>query len=369
MLIGKNKKISMTEGEFGIKLPITINGGEIASDETIKFYIINLDGMAVLIKKFTGIQNNTFDLSFTKEESKKLKAGCYSYKIDWYKENIFNGTIIENAIFKVKENCCKGILEEDEEEIVLNLQIKSAIPSKEEQSITYDEEFDALGEVIVKPIPEEYIKPEGTLEITTNGNYDVSKEAEVDVNVEMPTISDASYLFYQNARMDMVNEILKYCKPTQASYMFGNTPSNVEDIDLRALDVSELNSTERMFNGCKFSSVNMEGWNTNNILSTYSMYSNSKSLIKIDLSCFNGTKINNTGSMFSSCSALKTIIINNPNIFPMTSTNMLTNTPIANGTGYVYVPDDLVETYRQTTNWSQYANQIKGMSELPTEEV
>ena len=36
--------------------------------------------------------------------------------------------------------------------------------------------------------------------------------------------------------------------------------------------------------------------------------------------------------------------------------------------GYIYVPDNLVSSYKSATNWSTYASQIKGISELPTEE-
>lgn len=38
--------------------------------------------------------------------------------------------------------------------------------------------------------------------------------------------------------------------------------------------------------------------------------------------------------------------------------------PIANGTGYVYVPDDLVATYKAAANWVNVADQIKPLSEL-----
>lgn len=39
------------------------------------------------------------------------------------------------------------------------------------------------------------------------------------------------------------------------------------------------------------------------------------------------------------------------------------NTPIASGTGHIYVPDTLVEDYKAATNWSTYADQIKPLSE------
>ena len=35
--------------------------------------------------------------------------------------------------------------------------------------------------------------------------------------------------------------------------------------------------------------------------------------------------------------------------------------------GYIYVPDALVDSYKKATNWVTYADQIKPLSELPTE--
>ena len=46
------------------------------------------------------------------------------------------------------------------------------------------------------------------------------------------------------------------------------------------------------------------------------------------------------------------------------NTNAFSGTPIGNGTGYIYVPDALVDTYKTATNWSTYAAQIKPISEL-----
>lgn len=42
----------------------------------------------------------------------------------------------------------------------------------------------------------------------------------------------------------------------------------------------------------------------------------------------------------------------------------LQGTPIEKGTGYVYVPDDMVDNYKVAANWSNIANQIKPISEL-----
>ena len=69
-------------------------------------------------------------------------------------------------------------------------------------------------------------------------------------------------------------------------------------------------------------------------------------------------------NMFQYCTNLKTLIINNPNLFKITNVNAFSNSLIASGTGYVYVPDNMVETYKTATNWSYYSSQIKPLSEL-----
>lgn len=67
----------------------------------------------------------------------------------------------------------------------------------------------------------------------------------------------------------------------------------------------------------------------------------------------------------SNCNVLKTVVIRKTDaIATMVVTNAFSNTPIASGTGYVYVPDSLVNSYKTATNWSTYANQIKPLSEL-----
>lgn len=68
---------------------------------------------------------------------------------------------------------------------------------------------------------------------------------------------------------------------------------------------------------------------------------------------------------FNSCSNLKKFVLSNvtnvPNLYNKAAFN---STPIASGTGYIYVPDALVDSFKSATNWSTYADQIKGISEL-----
>lgn len=67
------------------------------------------------------------------------------------------------------------------------------------------------------------------------------------------------------------------------------------------------------------------------------------------------------------CTSLEAVILRAPSVVELTGSNVFRTTPIESGTGYIYVPDDLVDSYKAMTNWSTYANQIKGLSELPTE--
>ena len=72
-------------------------------------------------------------------------------------------------------------------------------------------------------------------------------------------------------------------------------------------------------------------------------------------------------SAFINCSNLISLIISNDNgeVATLKTTNAFNNTPIVNGAGYIYVPDDLVDDYKSATNWSTYKDQIKCLSELP----
>jgi hypothetical protein len=81
----------------------------------------------------------------------------------------------------------------------------------------------------------------------------------------------------------------------------------------------------------------------------------------VSIDCF----LTTIGSgVFGSCSKLAKLILRSNTLCALSSAGAFTSTPIAKGTGFIYVPDDLVDTYKGATNWSTYANQIKGISEL-----
>lgn len=70
-------------------------------------------------------------------------------------------------------------------------------------------------------------------------------------------------------------------------------------------------------------------------------------------------------TVFRGCTKLDTVIIRREaGACTLAATNSFTDTPIASGTGFIYVPDNLVEQYKSATNWAAYADQIKPLSEF-----
>lgn len=85
-----------------------------------------------------------------------------------------------------------------------------------------------------------------------------------------------------------------------------------------------------------------------------------KSLTTVDLGACKSLAV----TAFEGDTLLTTVIIRTPSVCTMANVNVFQNTPIANGTGYIYVNDTLVDSYKSASNWSTYASQIKGLSEL-----
>ena len=88
---------------------------------------------------------------------------------------------------------------------------------------------------------------------------------------------------------------------------------------------------------------------------------NTKTVTKLDFS-----KLSRIGQYaFKGATQLDTLILRNSTICALANTtDTFTGTKIAAGTGYIYVPDNLVDSYKTATNWVTFANQIKPISEL-----
>lgn len=72
-----------------------------------------------------------------------------------------------------------------------------------------------------------------------------------------------------------------------------------------------------------------------------------------------------SGGVFGDTYSLVHLILRSDTLCPLSATSAFTNTPIANGLGWIYVPSDLVESYKTASNWSTYADQIVSIDEYP----
>ena len=94
--------ITMAEGDYGIKLPITISGTTLAAGDSVKVvFKKNPNGETILEKNYDTFTQNAFDLELTEAESALFKVGSYVYLLDWYQSGNFLCNIIPSASFKV----------------------------------------------------------------------------------------------------------------------------------------------------------------------------------------------------------------------------------------------------------------------------
>ena len=89
-------EITMCEGDYGIDLPISIEGAELLDGDSLMRTIKDvINGTEYLQKSFTD------SLSLTAAESAQLPVGKYVYALDWYRNSTFLCNIIPKSKFTV----------------------------------------------------------------------------------------------------------------------------------------------------------------------------------------------------------------------------------------------------------------------------
>ena len=273
---------------------------------------------------------------------------------------------------------------------------KTITPSTSSQTAVAKDVY-TTGVVTVGAIPSNYIIPSGTLNITTNDTYDVKSYASV--NVDVPTGGGSG-------GDSILTQLLE-------GTTFANNDITEINVDLfrgwqyitklSLPNVTKTVSTGYLCYGCtKLEEVYMPKC-TN--LGNYAFYNNT-ALKYIDFpsltaapqngfrQCTSATSVNlpicktlNSyafqkctaieklnfpmvdwlgAQVFNGCSALTALIFRVDKVCTMSNANnIFASTPIASGTGYIYVPSTLVDSYKSATNWSQYAAQIRAIEDYP----
>ena len=70
-------------------------------------------------------------------------------------------------------------------------------------------------------------------------------------------------------------------------------------------------------------------------------------------------------SAFANSGNMMHLVLRSNELCPLSNVNAFTGTLIGAGFGWIYVPSDLVDTYKAASNWSNFASQIVAISEYP----
>lgn len=158
------------------------------------------------------------------------------------------------------------------------------------------------------------------------------------------------YMFYYNNRLIDLTGYIQY-----------DDTENVTDMSYMFYGCSKLETIPQL--------------NTRNVYIMSKMFYNCEKLTKIDISHYYIPVIEFIDNWCTQCYSLKAIIIRsfgssyvlNGNAFTkcyhLTGTVNATYNPNGDKDGYIYVPRNMVNTLKSTTNWSTYADQIRALED------
>ena len=199
--------------------------------------------------------------------------------------------------------------------------------------------------------------------------------------VNTSSVTTMQSMFYNCSSLTSVPE-MDTSKVTDMSYLFFGCSSltNVPE-----MDTSSVKNMENMFNNCS-SLTSVPPLDTSSVMNMKDMFFRCSSLTSVpplDTSSvttmrgmFNScslltsvppldtSNVSSMESMFKSCSSLTSVTFTG-DVVPPYGVEMFGYTPIASGDGTIYVPDNMVSSYKAASGWSAHASIIKGISEKP----
>ena len=224
--------------------------------------------------------------------------------------------------------------------VLANLQEKEATPTKEKQEIVAEKQYDGLSKVVVNAIPDEYIIPTGTLEITENGIQDVTEKSSVIVNVPekqlgTKTITTNGTYKATDDNLDGYSEVEVATSGVNINDYYYTNDNYSGDIRAYIKDVPTLN--------------------TENLTTMYGFFAVCKNLTNIPN--INTSKVTNMSTMFNGCNKLKTI--------PALNTSKVTNMSgmFSECPSLIEIPE--LDTSNVTTMSSMF-NRCKNLKTVPT---
>lgn len=242
-----------------------------------------------------------------------------------------------------QEQEVNGAVNKGIEIIQPTLQEKTTTPTEQIQQITPDENYDGLSQVTVNAIPSQYIVPTGTLNITTNGNYNVTNYETANVQTsgadlteyfyteitentsssskmstkivkKIPDVTVSNnvknlYYAYDGVSIGKVPKVIFNNNVTGLDCIFNNV-GNCAEIDTTGMDTSNVTSMYRMFyfyGQKEYVLTNIifgSSFNTTKTTYMKEMFGNRAGLTSLDLSNWETPVLTNVQNMFAGCSGL-----------------------------------------------------------------
>lgn len=226
------------------------------------------------------------------------------------------------------------------------------------------------------PIPDGYIVPSGELEVIENGTHDVTAYASVNVNVPTGGGSDDLDEMLTNKMTALnsdVTSIRQYAFRGATALASVNLPKATSIATNSFYGCTKLTNfnapslktiADNAFNGCSIiPSIVLPSLTTGG---SY-MFRYCYKLATIDLAVIK----NIVANMFGDCRILTALILRSPTMCTLANTSAFTNCNHLTGTVnstynpngdkdcYIYVPSALIDSYKAATNWSTYASQFR----------
>lgn len=241
------------------------------------------------------------------------------------------------------------------------------------------------------PIPDGYIQPSGSIDISENGSYDVTQYSNVNVDVAGSGGSDTTVEdgligqtlsgVYSNDRVTKIGfgafyacgltsgdfpnatSVLGYAFYDNGNCKTLNLPkvTSCNNYSFYKIGVTDLYLPELTNMGGAYAFGGAGSGKTITLPKLTTVVSNgfrqNSTVTKLDFGAVTSIAANAFFNMY----ALTTLIIRTSSVCTLAATSALTGCSALTG---IYVPDDLVDDYKAASNWSTYANKIKPLSEL-----
>lgn len=231
----------------------------------------------------------------------------------------------------------------------------------------------------------EGITPSGSKTITSNGTHDVTNYASAVVNVPGEDISaelnaQTTLVTNQTTKVNTAKNLINTVKIGETSVedglLTGAITGMYQNDRITSIGGCRLRATQITGLSCaKVASIGSEGLRDCSQLATVNL-PKCETLAgysigicpKLTTADFGNLK-SIGGYSFYNDTLLTRLIIRSETLCSLANTNAFTGTPIASGTGYIFVPDALLNTYRGATNWSTFSEQIVPLSAYSDDET